>query len=168
MLAAVISPLKSESVVTCEVAPELACSPLVAVTLVVTEAALTIDPSVGYAKAPSNATASCGASSSRVPAAGCPGTITLIAHARAVAPAERSAETADAPTAVTLVNASAMIRSGRRTSRGSMPRSAAAELLAREGAEALAGRVVRAEWPFVRVLGVGGDLLGNRPDLGGQ
>src|SRR4029077_17081745 len=65
--AATMSPLKSESDVTSDVASALACTPLVAVTLVVTELALTIEPSAGYANAPSNATASSGASSSREP-----------------------------------------------------------------------------------------------------
>src|SRR6266852_2519105 len=81
---ATMSPLKSDRVVTCDVAPAFACAPLVAVTLVVTELALTMEPSVGYEKAPSKATASAGASSSRVPTLGCPGMITLIAHARAI------------------------------------------------------------------------------------
>src|SRR5579864_1542083 len=94
---ATMSPLKSDRVVTCDVAPAFACTPLVAVTLVVTELALTMEPSAGYENAPSKATASAGASSSRVPTLGCPGMITLIAHARAIEPADRSAEPADAP-----------------------------------------------------------------------
>src|ERR1700730_11692904 len=96
--AAVMSPLKSVSDVTCEVAPALACAPLVAVTLVVTELAVTREPSAGYETAPSNAPASAGASSSRVPALGWPGMITLIAHALAIDPADRSAEPVDAVT----------------------------------------------------------------------
>src|SRR5881392_3593327 len=79
---AVISPLKSDSVVTCDVAPARACVPLVADTLVVTELAVTTDPSDGYAKASSNATASGGAVATRVEAPSWPGTITLIAQAR--------------------------------------------------------------------------------------
>ena len=46
-VAATISPLKSVSEVTCDVAPALACIPLVAETLVVTELAVTIEPSEG-------------------------------------------------------------------------------------------------------------------------
>ena len=46
-LCATISPLKSESDVTCDVAPALAWTPLVAETLVVTELAATIEPSAG-------------------------------------------------------------------------------------------------------------------------
>ena len=42
-----MSPLKSCSEVTSEVAPALAAVPLVAVTLVVTELAATIEPSTG-------------------------------------------------------------------------------------------------------------------------
>src|SRR2546421_6358753 len=93
---ATMSPLKSVSDVTCEVAPALACVPLVAVTLVVTELAVTMEPSAGYENAPSNATASAGASSSRVPTLDWPGMITLIAQARAIEPAERSAEPVEA------------------------------------------------------------------------
>ena len=44
---AVISPSKSVSVVSCDVAPALACAPLAAVTFVVAEPTLTIEPSVG-------------------------------------------------------------------------------------------------------------------------
>ena len=44
---AVISSLKIAREVTCEVAPALACVPLVAETLVVTELAATIEPSAG-------------------------------------------------------------------------------------------------------------------------
>ena len=44
---AVISSLKTVREVTCEVAPALACVPLVAETLVVTELAVRIEPSAG-------------------------------------------------------------------------------------------------------------------------
>src|SRR5947209_13409087 len=81
-VAAVISPLKSDSDVTCDDAPADAWLPLDADTLVVTDVAATIEPSVGYENAPSKETASSGAASARVPAAGCPGTMILIAHAR--------------------------------------------------------------------------------------
>ena len=70
MLCATMSPLKSVSEVTWDVAPALACTPLDAETLVVTEVAVTTEPSAGYANAPSNATASSGAVSSRVVAPG--------------------------------------------------------------------------------------------------
>src|SRR5690349_9944781 len=96
-----MSPLKRVSDVTCAVAPAVACVPLEAETLVVVELAVTTEPSAGYEYAPSNETASSGAAAAGVPTAGWPGTITLIAHARAVAPAERSAELSEAPTAST-------------------------------------------------------------------
>ena len=122
---AVISSLKTAREVTCDVAPALAWTPLVAETLVVTEVADTIEPSAGSANAPSNDTASSGATRMRVPTAAWPGTITLIAQARAVAPAERSAAPSDAPSRTTTEHAAA--RAGmigkRRTSRLIMGRA---------------------------------------------
>src|SRR5581483_3301530 len=88
----------------------------------------------------------------------------LIAQARAVAPAERSALPCDAPTAQTQATARAGIRSGRRNLRRIMP-VLSAETLFGEGAEALAGGVVGAERLLVGVFRVGRDLLGHLPHL---
>src|SRR4051794_12546192 len=112
---AVISPLNSDSDVTCAVAPERACDPLVADTLVVTELAVTTDPSAGYENASSNATASGGAVATRVLAPAWFGTITLIAQAVAVAPADRSATPCEAPTvrtATTTAMTESLVRTG--------------------------------------------------------
>ena len=87
MLAAVISPPKSESARTFDHASESARVPPLAETLVATERARTTEPFAGYANAPSNATAPAGAASTRVPVAARPGTSTWIAQARAVEPA---------------------------------------------------------------------------------
>jgi hypothetical protein len=90
----------------------------VASTLVVTDVAETTDPSDGNAKAPSNETAVGGAVATRVLAPGWFGTITLIAQARLVAPAERSAMPWDAPTVSTATRAAttgSLVRTGPRS-----------------------------------------------------
>src|SRR5579884_3457307 len=170
--AAVMSPLKIESDVTCAVAPARACTPLVAETLVVTPVAETIEPSDGYENGSSKKTASGGAAEIRVVTSGWPGTTMRIAQARAVAPAERSAEPCDAPSAsraASAASAGRVLRTGLlQYSRPGRRLLLVLQALAREGEEALAGGVVRPERLVVRVLRVVRDLLGDRPHLAGQ
>jgi len=73
-LSAVISPLNRFNVVTSVDAVAVAIVPLSADTLSVAEAAEATVPSAGYANAPPNWTASCGAESVGVPLLGSPGT----------------------------------------------------------------------------------------------
>src|SRR3954454_16608283 len=112
---AVISPLNSDTLVACAVAAARAWVPSVASTLVVTDVAETTEPSAGNAKAPSNDTAVGGAAATRVLAPDWFGTITLIAQARPVAPADRSAMPCEAPIACTATNAAmtgSLVRTG--------------------------------------------------------
>src|SRR5438067_7065541 len=80
----VISPPKSVRFVICAVAPAVASVPPEAETLVVVDAAFTIDPSAGYENGPPKATASGGAVATCEPAPVSPGMITFTAHAVAV------------------------------------------------------------------------------------
>src|SRR4051794_20138574 len=165
--AAVISPLKRVSVVTCAVAPARACSPLVADTLVVTELAVTTEPSAGYENASSKATASGGAVATRVLTAAWPGTMTLIAQARAVAPAERSAEPSDAPIVSTISDAAAsngrMVLHTGLLHYSRQARRLLLQTLAGEREEAPAGPVLPPRGVGVRGLWGGGGALRPRP-----
>ena len=184
-VSAVISPLKSESAVTADDASADACSPFAAVTLVVTELAATIDPSAGYAYGPSKATASSGAVRTRGA-----GRVLLSGHDDLDRPGpgrhaggllRRSLRGGDdehehagssrepdhrEDSHWTYSHWAPIIGNLRDGGENrALTRRRRVEMLAGEGAEALAGGVVRAERPFVRILRVGRDLLGHGPHL---
>ena len=100
-----------------------------------------------------------------MPTLGCPGMITLIAHARAIAPAERSAEPADAPTANDARSGQSRDQQGA-THRPShygglyLPSCSRANARKRSRAASSGPRGL-----LVRVLRIGGDLLRDGPHL---
>src|SRR5256714_13909222 len=130
-----------------------------------------------YEKPLPGATASLGGEEIVGVAAPPPGTTTRIAYARASAPEPLAPELEPVDPAASRASVNGTIASraftlGRimvnRAVRDTSDRLGRTELLARKLAKALAGALVRAELLVVRVLRVGGDLLGGGGPLAHQ